>query len=194
MDVIEAMHARRSIRAYRSESVDRTLIEEVIWAAAQAPTPPASGKTPWSFCVIEGVDRIADYGTRAKHYARDHQPEGRPRTWTESPDFKVFWDAPVLVLICGNAGNRETPFDCSRAGQNLMLAAHARGLGSCWVGAPLSWLNSPDVPAELGVPAGFAPIVAIIVGYAAETPVGNPRPRPVINWSSAHTLSSKGFR
>ena len=194
MDVIEAMHARRSIRAYRPERVDRALIEDLIWAAAQAPTPPASGETPWSFCVIEGVDRLAVYGARAKQYARDHQPEGRPRTWTESPDFKVFWDAPALVLICGRGGIREAPFDCCRAGQNLMLAAHARGLGSCWVGAPLSWLNSPDVAEELGLPAGFDPMVAIILGYPAQTPVGNPRPRPFINWSSSHTTLSQGSR
>jgi hypothetical protein len=44
---------------------------------------------PWAFSVIEGVERIADYGARAKRYARDHQPEGRRWGWTEDPDFKL---------------------------------------------------------------------------------------------------------
>ena len=97
----------------------------------------------------------------------------------------MFWGAPAAVLFCARNGNRETPFDCCRAGQNLMLAAHARGLGSCWVGAPLPWLRSPGVAGELGLPAGFDPVVAITLGHSAESPAGNPRPRPAIIWCDA---------
>ena len=182
MDAVSAMHARRSIRAYQPTPVPRALIEELVWAAVQAPSPPVSGDIPWALCVIEGVGRLARYGVRARDYAHSHQPEGRPWEWTERPGFKVFWDAPALVLICGRKGNPETPFDCCRAGQNLMLAACARGLGSCWVGAPMPWLTSPGVAEELGLPAGFDPVVAIVLGYAAQTPAGNPRPRPPITW------------
>jgi len=182
MDAIEAIRGRRSIRAYRPDPVARSLIEEVIWDAAQAPTPPVSGETPWVFCVIEGVTRIAGYGDRAKQYVRNHQLEGRHQTWPDNPDFKVFWDAPAVVVICAQNGNIEAAFDCCRAGQNLMLAAHARGLGSCWVGAPTPWLRSPGITVELGVPAGFDPVVSIILGYPSETPAGNPRPRPVVHW------------
>jgi nitroreductase len=182
VDVFEVIHSRRSIRRYRREPVDRELLEELLYAAVQAPTPPVSGTTPWALCVIEGVERLMRYGARAKQYACDHQPEGRPWTWTERPDFKVFWDAPVLVLFCARKENLETPFDCCRAGQNLMLVAHARSLGSCWVGAPLPWLHSPGVAEEIGLPSGFDPVVAIVVGYPAEQPLGNPRPRPAIAW------------
>ena len=48
MDVIDAIHSRRSIRSYQSNPVDRDLIESVIWDAAQAP-PPFSGQVPWTF-------------------------------------------------------------------------------------------------------------------------------------------------
>ena len=96
--------------------------------------------------------------------------------------FKVFWDAPNLVLLCGRRGNPETPFDCHRAAQNLLLAAHARGLGSCWVGAPMPWLASPGIAAELGLPADFDAVVAISLGYPAEAPLGSPRPKPKIHW------------
>jgi nitroreductase len=192
MDVIEAIHQRRSIRAYRPKCVERGLIEDVIWAAVQAPTPPVSGETPWAFCVIEGADRLAAYGARAKQYALDHQPEGRRWTWPDRLDFKVFWDAPALIPICGRSGNNESAFDCCRAGQNLMLAGHARGLETCWVGAPLPWLNSTGVAKELGVPAGFDPIVAMVLGYPAEKPAGNPRPRSVIHWGNSHASPPRG--
>lgn len=193
MEVIEAIHGRRSIRAYRTEPVERTLIEDLVWAAVQAPTPPVSGDAPWAFCVIEGVDRLAGYGARAKQYALDHQPEGRRWTWPDRPDFKVFWDAPELILICGQRGNNEAAFDCCRAGQNLMLAAHARGLGSCWVGAPLPWLTSPGIAKELGVPSDFDPIVALVLGYPAEVPAGNPRVRPVINWRDSDVVPTQSI-
>lgn len=182
MNVIDAIHSRRSIRAYRPDPVERSVIADLLWHAVQVPTPPISGEAPWAFCVFEGVNRISGYGARAKRYARDHQRPGRPRTWAEQPDFKVFWDAPVLVLICARSGNPEAPFDCCRAGQNLMLAAHGRGLGSCWVGAPLPWLQSPGIAGELGLPQGFEPAVAMVLGHSAESPPGNPRPRPAICW------------
>jgi nitroreductase len=185
VDVFEAIHSRRSVRKYRPHGVDRALLEELLHAAVQAPTPPASGTTPWALCVVEGVERIASYGARAKQYAHEHRPEGRSRTWTEDPDFKVFWDAPALVLFCAQAGNPETPFDCCRAAQNFMLAAHARLLGTCWVGAPLPWLRSPGVAEELGLPQGFEPVVAMVVGHPAEQPTGSPRPRPTVIWCDA---------
>jgi nitroreductase len=185
VDIFEAIHSRRSIRRYRPDPVDRALIEELLYAAVQAPTPPASGTTPWTLCVVEGVERIATYGARAKQYAHDHQPKDRPQPWTEQPDFKVFWDAPALVLFCAQTGNMETPFDCCRAAQNFVLAAYARSLGTCWVGAPLPWLHSPGVAEELGLPDAFEPVVAIIVGHPAEQPLGSPRPRPTILWCDA---------
>ena len=187
MDVIQAIHGRRSIRAYRREPVDRALVEELLWAAVQAPTPPVSGEVPWALCVVEGVDRLAALGARALQHAREHQPKDKPWTWTERPGFKVFWGAPLLVLICAQAGNPETPLDCHRAGQNLMLAAFAKGLGSCWVGAPMPWLHSDGVAEELGLPRGYDAVVAIVLGHPADTPAdspaGNPRPRPPIVWS-----------
>ena len=57
MDVIEAIHTRRSIRSYAPRPVERRLIEEVVWDAAQAP-PPFSGQMPWTFNVVEGIQRF----------------------------------------------------------------------------------------------------------------------------------------
>jgi len=192
LDALEAMHARRSIRAYESQPVPRELLAEILWAAVQAPIPPASGNEPWALLVIEGRERLEDYGNRARQYAQDQQPEDRPWEWTTRPGFKVFWGAPALVLLCARQGNSEAAFDCARAGQNLIIAAHARGLGSCWVGAPMPWLSQLDVQQEVGVPAGFEPAAAITLGYPAEQPAGNPKPRPTIHWGPAGEASHMG--
>lgn len=182
MDALAAIHGRRTIRRYRAEPVDRALLERVLWAAVQAPTPPVSGASAWKVCVIEGADRLEAYGARAKEYARANLPRGQHGSWAERPEFKVFWNAPAVVLFCARASNPEAPFDCCRAAQNLLVAAHACGLGTCWVGAPLPWLRAPGVAEELHLPSGFSVAAAVLVGHPDEQPVGEPRPPPEVLW------------
>jgi nitroreductase len=177
MDVIDAIHSRRSIRSYQSTPVDRDLIESVIWDAAQAP-PPFSGQVPWTFNVIEGVERIAALGARAMDHARATRPNSASRPWLDRPGFQIFWNAPVLILVSGELE------DCCRAAQNLMLSAHARGLGTCWVGSPLLWLRTEKVKAELQVPPQLTPNVAMCLGYANAVPPTSERDRPPVIWVS----------
>ncbi len=175
MDTIEAIHTRRSIRAYTSAPVTREQIEAVIWDAAQAP-PPFSGQVPWTFRVITGAARIAALGARAKQYAAQRH-EGDPAgSWARRADFDIFWGAPVVVFICGGIE------DACRAGQTLLLSAHARGLGACWVGSPLAWLADAAVRAELNLPPDRPAAAVICLGYAAATPSPPPRARPAIPW------------
>ena len=175
MDAIEAIHMRRSIRAFTAEPVDRGLIEALIWDAAQAP-PPFAGQVPWTFHVIEGAARIVAYGERAKQYARDHRPAVEGYAWTEREDFKAFWNAPAVVIVSGPVE------DCCRAGQTLLIAAQARGLGACWVGAPMLWLRTPEAKAELGVPPDLTPVSVICLGHAAEAPEPRAREHPRVIW------------
>jgi nitroreductase len=168
MDAIEAIYTRRSIRAYTAQRPDRTVIETIIRDAAQAP-PPFVGQVPWTFNVVEGVERIAALGQRAIDYARTlHRADEPGWGWLDRPGFKVFWDAPALIVISGPVE------DCCRAGTILTLAAHARGLGTCWVGSPLLWLATPEARAELRLPAHLKPAAALCLGYP-----NGPAPEPV---------------
>ena len=115
MDAIEAIRTRRSIRSYLTRPVERNLIEQIIWDAAQAP-PPRRGQVPWTFNVFEGLDRISAYGDRAKQYAKDNHPDEPGWEWTEIPNFQVFWGAPVLIVVSGRVE------DCCRAGALHHLA------------------------------------------------------------------------
>lgn len=183
MDVVEAIHSWRTIRSFRPDPVERSDIADLLWHAVQVTTPPGN-ETPWAFCVLEGCERIERLGARAMDFARAHRPPGEPGWgWVDRPGFKVFWGAPAVILISARSGNAEAPFDCCRAGQNLVLAAHARGFGTCWLGAPLPWLRSAGVAAGLGVPAGFAPSVVLALGHPVQPPEPKSRPRPEIVWS-----------
>lgn len=184
MDVVEAMHSWRSVREYRPNPVERFDIAELLWHAVQVSTPPGN-ETSWAFCVLEGVDRIEACGQQAIDFARRHRPRDAPGwNWVDRPGFRVFWGAPAIVLICARSGNVEAPFDCCRAGQNLTLAAHNKGLGTCWVGAALPWLRAAGVAAELGVPNGFDPSVVILLGYPQGRRDPKSRPYPEIVWCS----------
>ena len=186
MDVIEAIHSWRTMRSFRSEPLERAEVEDLIWHAVQVSTPPGN-ETPWSLCVLEGVEEIKQLGEQAIDFARENRPHGEAGwSWVDRPGFKVFWDAPVVVVISALAGNSAAGFDCHRAGQNLVLAAHASGFGSCWLGAPLPWLKSAGVAAALGVPSGFEPAVVVALGRPAERPEPKSRSRPEIIWYSDH--------
>lgn len=111
MDAMEALRNRRSIRSYRTDPVERQKIEATIDAARLAAT--GRGVEPWEFVVVtdsalrKQFAEICDYG-------------------------KFISMAPVcVVVLC-----RDTKYyleDGAAATQNLMVAAHAQGLGSCWV-------------------------------------------------------------
>lgn len=182
MDVIEAIHSWRTIRSYRADMLERGEVEDLLWHAVQVSTPPGN-VAPWVLCVLEGVARIDDLGRQALDFARRNRPPGKPGwDWVDRPGFKVFWDAPLVVVIAAEDDKPAAAFDCHRAGQTLVLAAHARGLGSCWLGAPLPWLRSDGVSQRLGVPPGFTPEVVIALGHPAERPEPKTRPRPEIIW------------
>ena len=82
----------------------------------------------------------------------------------------------MLIVISGPVG------ECNRAGQNLMLSAHARGLGTCWVGSPMLWLSTPEVRDELRMPVDLTPVAVLCLGYPAARPETVVRERPIIAW------------
>ncbi len=63
-----------------------------------------------------------------------------------------------------------------------MLAAHASGLGTCWIGLSRPWLNDPTVKTELGIPADWHPVAPIVLGHRRTLPPPTPREQPTIRW------------
>jgi len=185
MDTVAAINGRRSIRDYEPRPVPRSLVEAILHDAAQAPTPPVSGAEPFVFVATEGAARIAEHGAEALAFAREHRKPGAAYDWVDKPGFLVFFNAPAVIVICGfDDEYGQSLQDCTRAGQNLVLSAYARGLGTCWIGSPMPWLRDPATRARLGVPAGYTPQAAFTLGYPASVPSGKPREMPRIIWPS----------
>lgn len=167
MDAISAIRSRRAVRVFEDRPVDRSTIAAIIEDAAHAPFTPLSKDGTWLFVVIEGRERVASYGARALAFARENRPQSAGYEWTDRPGFSVFHGAPAAVIIAGREAVRVALEECTRAGQILEIAAHARGLGTCWVGSPMLWLGDPAVRRELDLPEAWRPFAAFAIGHPA---------------------------
>ena len=156
MELFEAIKKRRSIRAYTQEDVSEDEVEKLIDAARWAPS--AGNIQPWEFLIVKDA-RIKQKLAEA---ALD-------QTFIE--------EVPVVVVVCVDEarsswgyGSRGVTLYClqdtAAAIQNILLVAHALGLGTCWVGA----FREELVKAVLNSPKNIRPVAIISVGHAAEKP------------------------
>ena len=160
MDAIETIKTRRSCREFLPEQVDRAVIEDLIDCARFAPT--GRGEQPWEFLVVtdrnlrERIAALASYG-------------------------KFIAQAPVCIAVFCKA---TTYFleDGAAASQNILLAATAHGLGSCWIAGDKKGY-AEEVRTLLGVPEGYKLISLLAIGYAKPVPPRQKRPLgEVMHW------------
>jgi nitroreductase len=184
MDLKEAIYGRRSVREFISEPVSETIIRDLIDAAIQAPS--AVNQQPWSFCVVRDQVILATISREAKAHMMKATPLGLMSHHFEEmltdPKFDIFYHAPVLILISIVVDMPWAVEDGALAAENLMLAARAAGLGTCWIGFAHGWLGTPEGKALLKLPASYKPVAPIIVGHPKSQPAPVPRKQPEIRW------------
>jgi len=183
MDLDEAIYGRRSVREYTSEAVDEETIRRLIEAAVQAPS--ATNAQPWTFTVVRDQDLLDRVSEGAKAYllaAPGGWLSDRQRTRLADPAYHIFHHAPVLILISGLAPAPWVVENCALAAENLMLAAHGVGLGTCWIGYAQGYLNTPEGKDALGLPAEWVPVAPLIVGFPTTLPPPVTRNEPTIHW------------
>lgn len=184
MDVNEAISGRRSLREYTAQPVDERIIRRLIDAAVHAPN--AVNQQPWTFTVVRDQSVLDRISRNAKSHMLATMPASPQsdhfRSLLNDPNFHIFYHAPVLLLISATAQGPWIVEDCALAAENLMLTAHAIGLGTCWIGFAQSFLNTPDGKNLLGLPAASVPVAPIIIGHPKSTPPPVPRKEPEIRW------------
>lgn len=152
MEAIKTILTRRSIRKYSGEPIPAEIIKELLNAGMHAPT--ARNYQPWHFVVVDEREMI------------DKLSEAHPHA-------KMLKEASLAILVCGdkNIQSEEGYImqDCSAATQNIMLAAHAHGLGSVWLGMYPREDRIREVSRVLNIPDHILPAALISIGYPAET-------------------------
>ena len=148
MEVLEAIRTRRSIRNYERRPVPEESVGKILEAGRWAPS--ANNSQPWNFIVLrdEGVRREV---ARAATYG------------------KFLAEAPLgIAVVIDPAASRHPVEDGAIATQNMILAAHALGLGTCWIGSYGSTYEE-RVKEILGIPKGKRLLSIVSVGFPAES-------------------------
>jgi nitroreductase len=157
---IQAITGRRSIRKYTGQPVT----DEHIARCWKRPCPP---RPPWP--QTRGV------------FSCCATARPSPRVADVLPHGQMLRDAAVGFVVCGDpakAHRQELSYllqDCSAAVENLLLAAHALGLGGVWLGVHPNEERIDGIRARFGVPRTILPIAAISIGHPAERPAARTR-------------------
>ena len=170
MELMEAIYNRRSVRFFTTDPVGKETIEKLINAGIQAPS--AMNSQPWAFSVIQDKDLLQKISDDTKAYfletlsSRPYMEGYRPLF--SNPDYHIFYNAPTLLTVYAKPEGPTPASDCSLAAQNIMLAAHALGLGTCWMGFAQVALNTPALKEQFGIPDSYTVIAPLAIGHPSK--------------------------
>lgn len=178
METVSAITRRRSIRKYTNQPVSDTDLKDILEAAVMAPS--ASNLQPWYFIVIRSPEKMEALKKLMAEATKNLMPYWHrrfakyPRVITETADFVRFLgDAPVCILAFLLRTEYEMPIPAiqsvAAAIENMLLTATDKGLGSCWLTAPLAGGVGQEVH-DMFAPDKGELVAMITLGYAAQSP------------------------
>lgn len=186
MDIFEAIRRRRSIRQYRPDPVKREDISKLLEAANQAPS--AMNRQQWEFIVVTGA-KVAEMGESFRHIIEEYTKNGESSRMKGSPfsreDFlrfaATYGGAPVVIVVLTDTAQtadfrRANLESASAAMENLLLAATALGLGTCWMTGPLN--DEMALRRILAIPEDKEIVAVTPLGYPVVVPEAPPRQGP----------------
>jgi len=144
-NALEVLRSRRSIRTYAQKPVEKSIIEEIVDCGRLAPT--ANNDQPWEFVVLTSKEKMASLPPMLGHA-------------------EYLANAAFVILVLARPTQYAVEDSCA-ATENLLLAAEAHGIGSCWV-AGTQQPYAPKVAAAFGAPADHQLIALCSFGYPAE--------------------------
>jgi len=161
LDVFEAIKTRKSVRAFTNEEVSKEEVQKLMDAARRAPS--AGNIQPWEFIIVRDA--------KIKH-----------KLSAAALNQTFIKEAPVVIVVCADEarsssgyGNRGASLYClqdtAAAIQNMLLAACALGLGTCWVGA----FHEDEVAKVVNTPRNVRPVAIVPVGRPARKPSAPPK-------------------
>lgn len=155
--VLDEIFNRRSIRRYTDQPVSSDQLDLILKAGQAAPS--AMNQQPWYFVAIQRKDMIEQLASLL----------------TENED--PYYNAPLLIVVFADKKAYSPVTDAALAIANMMLAAQALQLGTCWIDYSRHVFNHPKfagLSASLGVPQDYLCVGSLVVGTPAEQPEAHP--------------------
>lgn len=153
--VLENIMTRTSIRKFKQQPVEDTKIETLLRAGMAAPT--SGNMQPWHFVVLKDKKDIEKYAESNKYHAEDIKK------------------TPLFIFVCADTtrmakgqGKELWVQDLSAVSENILLAAHAMGLGACWTTIYPIQKKVNGISKTLNLPGNLMPLNGIIIGYPDE--------------------------
>lgn len=172
MSVIEAIEARRSVRAYKDRPVEREKLQLLAECGVKAPS--AMNNQEWEIRIVDSKKWIDECTAT---YLKAVEGSGKAN-YMLTPTFKnIFRNAPAVIFVAAPEGEY-SDVNVGLLGENIMLAATELGLGTCCLGSVLFMFAEPGMEkyaALLGFSEGYNMRYAIAVGYPDESPEAKPR-------------------
>ncbi len=163
---LKTIYERRSLRKYKNQPVDKSLIEQIIDAGRMAPS--AMNRQPWKFYVVTDRIKINSLSGAIAKVAESFFPLSHGMVNTETADI-IFHQAPVVIFITAPRNKEWTGIDIGMCTLNMMLAAKSIGLDTCPVGLA-KYLELADRKTFLSLPDAEEIHLAIVLGYGDEKP------------------------
>ena len=173
--IIDNILTRRSIRKFATQQVGASQLDVISKCAVYSPS--ALNKQPWEVRIIQNSDILADINNRFLEYAKGKTLSGSASKASE-PGFSIFHHAPTLIVIGKDKSNNFSSIDCGIITQNILLSAHALGLGTCPIGSLAFVFNdeiNKDLWQTLNMPNTHDFALCIALGYPDEQPVAKDR-------------------
>ncbi len=167
--VIETIMARRSVRKYLPQPVNRDTMQVILDCGINAPN--GQNKQSWAIRVVDNPEFINGLTEVYK--------KANPKV-AEDPGFRnMFRNAPTVVFIANDTSYDFSQVDCGLLGENMVLSAWSMGIGSCCLGSPIRFMKTNPDAAEylkrLNIPEGYDLLYCIAFGYPDESPAAKPR-------------------
>ena len=176
MDALQCILTRRSCRSYEDRPIPKKEILELLTVG--------SGMQPWGFVTLEGREKIAALSDEIKAWLKENFADfpwlAQYREWLDNPNYNIFYDANNVICVYGDTASHWYVYDGTLCTANIMLAAHAKGIGSCWIGFAQDFMDRPEIKARYKVPEQCRFVSALSLGYAKGHLPEAQRKEPVI--------------
>ena len=187
-DFTELIMSRRSVRKYKEAQIPEESLQAILKAGIFAPN---GGNTQlWHFTVLQNQNTLKELNELirnafAKNAGSDNRFIKGAAKVAQSDMYCFYYGAPTLILVSGDVANPNAMADCACAVENILLAAHAEGIGSVYINAPTWFDDDPEVRASLtkiGVPQNYHVCASAAIGYSDAPPVKGIRNEDVVNY------------